>query len=95
MTMQDIVAEHSREAAVLADARAGADVGAVLRQLAHVSLGRLAEPAGTDPQGTARICAAIFQGLVLQQAWNPELDIATCIDAVIALIDAITRPARN
>ena len=51
-------------------------------------------PAGTDPQGTARICAAI-QGLVLQQAWNPELDIATCIDAVIALIDAITQPARN
>ena len=28
-------------------------------------------PAGIDPESAARVCAAIFQGLVLQQAWHP------------------------
>jgi len=144
---EDIVAaiaaeHHAREAAVLADARAAADPGDVLRDLARVSLGRLADPAeqrwrrvtiqlwgealrddrvmrivrggldepieiiaallrrgqadgsvpaGIDPQSAAQVCAAIFQGLVLQQAWDPGLDIDGYIDAVIALIGRFTR----
>lgn len=44
-------------------------------------------PAGIDPVSAARVCAAIFQGLVLQQAWDPALDIDGYIGAVIALID--------
>ena len=143
---EDIVAaiaaeHHAREAAVLADARAAADPGDVLRDLARVSLGRLADPAeqrwrrvtiqlwgealrddrvmrivrggldepieiiaallrrgqadgsvpaGIDPESAARVCAAIFQGLVLQQAWDPGLDIDGYIDAVIALIGRFT-----
>jgi len=145
---EDIVAaiaaeHHTREAAVLAGARAAAGPGDVLRDLARVSLGRLSDPAeqrwrrvtiqlwgealrddrimrivrsgldepieiiagllrrgqrdgsvpaGIDPESAARVCAAIFQGLVLQQAWDPGLDIDGCIDAVIALTGRFTGP---
>jgi len=51
-------------------------------------------PQGLDPDGAARVCAAIFQGLVLQQAWDPGLDVDAYISAVLALIDALARPAR-
>ncbi|MFZ0173361.1 MAG: TetR/AcrR family transcriptional regulator [Acidimicrobiales bacterium] len=46
-----------------------------------------------EPLGAARVCAAIFQGLVLQQAWNPELDVAAYVDAVLSLIDGLVRTA--
>lgn len=46
---------------------------------------------GLDPDGAARVCASIFQGLVLQQAWDPQLDVEACISAVLALIDALAR----
>ena len=143
---EDIVAavaaeHHTREAAVLADARVATQAGDVLRDLARVSLGRLCDPAeqrwrrvtiqlwgealrdervmqivrsgldepieiiagllrrgqrdgsvpvGIDPQSAARVCAAIFQGLVLQQAWDPGLDIDGYINAVIAVIGRFT-----
>ena len=51
-------------------------------------------PAGIDPVSAARVCAAIFQGLVLQQAWEPELDIDGYLAAVIALIDRFAGPPR-
>ncbi len=47
-------------------------------------------PPEVDPVSAARVCAAIFQGLVLQQAWDPGLDIDGYIDAVIALIGRFT-----
>jgi TetR/AcrR family transcriptional regulator, transcriptional repressor of aconitase len=146
---EDIVAaiaaeHHTREAAVLTTAAQATAAGDVLRDLARVSLGRLADPAEQrwrrvtvqlwgealrddrvmgivrsgldepveiiagllrrgqldgnvpaeiDPHSAARVCAAIFQGLVLQQAWEPGLDIDGYIDAVIALIGTFTRPA--
>jgi TetR/AcrR family transcriptional regulator, transcriptional repressor of aconitase len=146
---EDIVASiaaehHAREAAVLAGAESATAAGDVLRELAHASLGRLADPgeqewrrvtvqlwgealrderimriarsgldepieiiagllhrgqrdgsvpAGIDPVSAARVCAAIFQGLVLQQAWEPDLDIDGYIGAVIALIDRFTAAA--
>jgi TetR/AcrR family transcriptional regulator, transcriptional repressor of aconitase len=52
--------------------------------------GRL--PAGLDPDGAARVCASIFQGLVLQQAWDPKLDVDAYIGAVLALVEALVRP---
>ncbi len=52
--------------------------------------GRL--PPEIDPAGAARVCASIFQGLVLQQAWNPQLDVDAYIGAVFALIDGLVRP---
>ena len=146
---EDIVAaiaaeHHAREAAVLDGAKAATGPGEVLRDLARVSLGRLADPreqewrrvtiqlwgealrdervmrivrsgldepigilaglirrgqsdgsvpAGVDPDSVARVCAAIFQGLVLQQAWDPEVDIDGYIEAVIALVGSFTGPA--
>jgi TetR/AcrR family transcriptional regulator, transcriptional repressor of aconitase len=145
---EDIVAaiaaeHHTREAAVLSTAETARDARDVLRDLAHASMGRLADPAeqqwrritvqlwgealrdervmrivrggldepieiiagllrcgqrdgsvpaGIDPVSAARVCAAIFQGLVLQQAWEPELDIDGYIGAVIALIGRFTAP---
>jgi AcrR family transcriptional regulator len=47
-----------------------------------------------DPLSMARVCASIFQGLVLQQAWDPELDVQAYIDAVLALVGALVQPAR-
>jgi TetR/AcrR family transcriptional regulator, transcriptional repressor of aconitase len=146
---EDIVAaiaaeHHAAEAAAFAEVSTGGDVGAALRHLATVSLGRLADPAeqqwrritvqiwgealrndrvmgvvrggidepvavlaalirrgqrdGSLPQeldaeGAARVCASIFQGLVLQQAWDPELDVDAYLRAVFALIDALARSA--
>ncbi len=146
---EDIVAaiaaeHHAREAAVLTSASDETAAGDVLRDLARVSLGRLADPAEQrwrrvtvqlwgealrdervmgivrsgldepveiiagllrhgqqagdvpaeiDPLSAARVCAAIFQGLVLQQAWEPGLEIDGYIDAVIALIGRFTSPA--
>jgi TetR/AcrR family transcriptional regulator, transcriptional repressor of aconitase len=147
---EDIVAaiaaeHHAAEAAALAEAGGGgSDVGAALRHLVEVSLGRLADPAeqrwrrvtvqvwgealrservmgivrdgldeplriladlfrrglreedlppGLDPDGAARVCAAIFQGLVLQQAWEPALDVEAYVTAVLALINALTASA--
>jgi TetR/AcrR family transcriptional regulator, transcriptional repressor of aconitase len=42
-----------------------------------------------DPDATAQVCAAMFQGLVLQQAWNPAIDVDAYLGAVVALIDLI------
>ena len=50
-------------------------------------------PPGLDPDGAARVCASIFQGLVLQQAWDPQLDVNGYVCAVLALVDALARPA--
>ena len=146
---EDIVAaiaaeHHAAEAAAFAEVSTSGDVGAALRHLATVSLGRLADPAEQqwrritvqiwgealrndrvmgivrggidepvailaalirrgqrdgslpqelDAQGAARVCASIFQGLVLQQAWDPELDVDAYIRAVLVLIGALVRPA--
>jgi TetR/AcrR family transcriptional regulator, transcriptional repressor of aconitase len=146
---EDIVAaiaaeHHAAEAAAFAEVSTGDDVGAALRHLALVSLGRLADPAEQrwrrvtvqiwgealrndrvmdivrggidepvailaalirrgqrdgslppelDPEGAARVCASIFQGLVLQQAWDPELDVDGYIRAVLALVGALVQPA--
>lgn len=45
-----------------------------------------------EPLGMARVCASIFQGLVLQQAWDPGLDVEAYIGAVLALVGALVRP---
>jgi len=148
---EDIVAaiaaeHHAREAAVLAGATQHTAPGDLLRDLARVSLGRLADPqeqrwrrvtvqlwgealrderimrvvrsgldepieiiagllrrgqrdgsvpAGINPESAAQVCVAIFQGLVLQQAWDPGLDIDGYIEAVIALIGSFTGTAAS
>jgi len=51
-------------------------------------------PRGLDPQATARVCAAIFQGLVVQQAWEPDLDVSSYVEAVLGILDALALAAR-
>ena len=51
---------------------------------------------GVDAEATARLVASLFQGLVLQQAWDPKLDVAAYARAAESLIDALTgRQART
>jgi TetR/AcrR family transcriptional regulator, transcriptional repressor of aconitase len=149
---EDIVAaiaaeHHAAEAEAFAEVSAdGGDVGAALRHLVQVSLGRLTEPdeqrwrrvtvqvwgealrsdrvmrivrdgldepvailadlfrrgqadgslpPQLDPEAAARVCASIFQGLVLQQAWNQDLDVEAYIGAVLVLIESLVRTARR
>jgi hypothetical protein len=48
-------------------------------------------PADVDPKSVARVCAAIFQGLVLQQALEPDLDVRSYMDAVKVILRSIVR----
>jgi TetR/AcrR family transcriptional regulator, transcriptional repressor of aconitase len=52
-------------------------------------------PSTLNPGAAARVCAAIFQGLVLQQAWEPALDVAAYMESVLAILDALTASARE
>jgi TetR/AcrR family transcriptional regulator, transcriptional repressor of aconitase len=45
--------------------------------------------ADLDAAAAARVAGAIFQGLVLQQAWDPEIDIPAYIRAAEKLLDAL------
>ena len=65
----------------------------VVREGLDEPLAALAEPLRQMPGVavvTARLCASLFQGLVLQQAWNPKLDVTAYARAAEALIDAFT-----
>jgi len=45
--------------------------------------------ADLDAAAAARVAGAIFQGLVLQQAWDPEIDIPAYIRAAETLLDGL------
>jgi AcrR family transcriptional regulator len=45
-------------------------------------------PKGLNPDATARLLVASFQGLVLQQAWDSRLDVKACADALATLMGA-------
>jgi TetR/AcrR family transcriptional regulator, transcriptional repressor of aconitase len=53
-------------------------------------------PKGLDPEAAARVAAALFQGLVLQQAWDPKVDVDGYVRAAQALLDAwlLPKPTR-
>lgn len=46
-------------------------------------------PRGVDPAGAARVFASVFFGLVLQQAWDPSVDVHAYMDTVLGLIAAL------
>lgn len=45
--------------------------------------------ADLDAAAAARVAGAIFQGLVLQQAWDPEIDIPAYLRAAETVLDAL------
>jgi AcrR family transcriptional regulator len=51
-------------------------------------------PRGLDPHATARVCAAIFQGLVVQQAWEPDLDVSAYMESVLGILEGLAAAAR-
>jgi AcrR family transcriptional regulator len=42
-----------------------------------------------DPDSVARIMTALFQGFILQQAWDETVDVATYLETVEAFVDAL------
>lgn len=46
-------------------------------------------PSHVEPEALARVMIAIFQGFVLQQAWDPRVDAERYLAAVDALLDAL------
>lgn len=52
---------------------------------------------GLDAAATARVAAAVFEGLVLQQAWEPRLDVDRFVRAAVRLLEGLAppRPARG
>ncbi|MET0555508.1 MAG: helix-turn-helix domain-containing protein [Vicinamibacteria bacterium] len=54
--------------------------------------GRLSDD--VDPAALARVAAAVFQGLVLQVAWQPSLDLEPCVAAALRLLDGLTTSSR-
>jgi len=53
--------------------------------------GELAD--GIDPEAFARAMLALFQGFILQQAWEPDADVAAYLETCEAMVDALL-PAR-
>jgi AcrR family transcriptional regulator len=85
--------EALRSAPVMEVAREGLDeplrvIAAWIRRGQRA--GRLARD--LDPDALARVAAAIFQGLVLQQAWDPDVDVAAYARAAGALLSALLAP---
>jgi AcrR family transcriptional regulator len=52
-------------------------------------------PGDVDPAALARVAAAVFQGLVLQQAWQPSLAMEPCVDAALRLLDGLATSSRG
>ncbi len=50
-------------------------------------------PASIETDAAARVCASIFYGLVLQQAWDPDVDVDAYIGAVLAIIKSLADAA--
>jgi AcrR family transcriptional regulator len=42
-----------------------------------------------DPDALARVMLAMFQGFILQQAWDERVDVASFLEAVEAFLDAL------
>jgi len=45
-----------------------------------------------DPEATARLTIAVFHGLVLQQSWDPRVDVSRYLALTDHLLDALVRP---
>jgi AcrR family transcriptional regulator len=91
-----IWAEALRDPRVLRLVRRGVDEP--LRLLAEVigELQRQGElPAALDPEAAARVLIALFHGFVLQQSWDPRVDVAAFLGVVEAVIDALAARAND
>jgi hypothetical protein len=44
-----------------------------------------------DADAVARVLQAMFQGFILQQAWDEDVDVAAYLEAVEAFLDALLK----
>jgi AcrR family transcriptional regulator len=52
-------------------------------------------PLGLEPDAVARVLIAMFQGFILQQAWNDRTEIAPFVAVARAAFDAIVNQSRQ
>jgi AcrR family transcriptional regulator len=82
----EVWAEALRNPDVLESVRRGVDEPRLLlARIVRECQERDELPPELDPEGIARVMVAIFQGFVLQQAWDPETD----ADQYLAAVDTI------
>lgn len=48
-----------------------------------------------DAPATARVAAAVFEGLVLQQAWDQELDVGRFVRAAVRMLEGLAPAGRR
>jgi AcrR family transcriptional regulator len=85
-------AEALRNPAILALVRRGVSAPhAELTRVVRAAQQRGEFPSDVDPGAAARVMISVFYGLVLQQAWDETVDVEAYLDAVRAIIEAMTR----
>jgi AcrR family transcriptional regulator len=83
-------AEALRDPAIHKLVRRGIDRPlAAMAQLARDAQERGELAPEIDPEGFARVLLALFQGFVLQQAWDPRADVATYLETAEMVVEAV------
>jgi AcrR family transcriptional regulator len=80
-------AESHRDATLLRAVREGVDrPRTMLADLLRKARGRGELPHGIDPEATARVLIAVFQGITLQQTWDENVDATACVRTLRLLL---------
>jgi len=66
----------------------------VLAALVRDAQARGEVPSRLDADAAARAMIALFQGFVLQQAWDPRADVASYVAAIELVLDGLSRARR-
>lgn len=91
-----IWAEALRNPRILRIVRRGVDrPRPLLAALVRDAQARGDVPAGVDSDAAARAMIALFQGFVLQQAWDPRADVEPYLAAIETALDAIAGSRRT
>jgi AcrR family transcriptional regulator len=83
-------AEALRNPAIHKLVRRGVDVPlGVIAELVREAQEAGEMPRTLDPDAVARVVMALFQGFILQQAWDPRVDVPAYLETVEAVFDAL------
>lgn len=92
----EVWAEALRNPDVLATVRRGVDEPRrLLSRIVAKSQERGQLSPAFDPDGFARVMVAIFQGFVLQQAWDPGTDSEQYLAALEVILDALLTDSKE
>lgn len=87
----EVWAEALRNPKILESVRRGVDQPReILADLVKEAQQRGEVSSSFDPEGLAMVMIAVFQGFVLQQAWDPQIDSARFLGAVESLVDLVS-----